>query len=155
MEALRSFARLSAGPLALVAFFLPWVHGEGILRYESYSGFDLVRIATILAQLDLAPDQRMALFAARCLLIAVPVAAIWRTLLAPAHSWHWGYRVAGVYLVISGVGLAGVGLVRSGGFAPPPGLAMMFCSALAIVATSIRFSSHPVTKAASLDSSPY
>jgi hypothetical protein len=146
MENLRSFTRLAAGPLALLAFFLPWTHGVGILRYESYSGFDLVRLATILGQLDLAPSQGIALFAAKCLLLAVPVAAVWRTLLSPVHSWHWGYRVAGVYLAIAGVGLGAAGVVSSGGVLPSPGLGLLSCASLMILVPNVRLSLHSLAQ---------
>ena len=60
-----SVVRMAAGPLALLAFLLPWTHGPGALAGESYTGLDLVRLARVLQGLHLPAAQSATLVAAR------------------------------------------------------------------------------------------
>lgn len=130
--------RLAAGPLALAGFLLPWTHGPGVLAPEYYSGFDLVRLTGVLQQLDLPAAQSVTLIAVRVLLVGMPVAAVWLTLLAPAHRWHPVYPVAGAYLVLATAGLLIIALFRIGIAIPTPGLALLLASAAAIVVPWLR-----------------
>jgi hypothetical protein len=103
----------------------------GALRYETYSGFELVGLTSVLQQLELPASGRVALHITRGLLLAVPVAAVWMTLLAPTHRWHWGYRLASVYLIVAGVGLAAFGLIRLGPSIPMPGIGLLLLASVA------------------------
>jgi len=74
----------------------------------------------------------------RAALVAVPVAAVWITFLAPAHRWHWGYPVAAAYLVAVTAVVAAVGILRAGIAAPMPGPALLVTSSAMVLAPGLR-----------------
>jgi len=110
-----------AGPAVLVGYFLPWLRGSGPLTGEAFSGFDLVRLAGVLPLLMAAPGGGPALLVLRMAIVAVVVAAVWLTLLAPAHRWHVAYAASGWYLVLALLALLAVHLDREGMTWPPAG----------------------------------
>jgi hypothetical protein len=124
---------LLAGPLALVAFFLPWTSGPGILAIETYSGFDLVRVTGVLQSLELPAAEGATLVAVRVLLLAIPVAATWVTILAPAHRWHWAYPAAAAYLVAITPAILLARLLITGDVLPSPGLALLVLASMLLV----------------------
>ncbi len=130
-------ARMLVGPLTLVAFFLPWTHGPGVLSQETYSGFELVGFAGRLEGLDVAPSASV-LWSARLLILGVAIAAAWHTLLAPLARWHFAYPVSGWYIVVSAVIAAVIGLNRVGVRWPPTGLAIWLIAAALFVALEVR-----------------
>ena len=137
---LRSLGLLAAGPMALWSFFfLPWTTGKSALGSGPYSGYELVQLTGILGQLNLPAGQEIALALIRILLIAIPVAGVWVTLLAPAHRWHWGFRLACAYLVIAALLLVALSVVRSGQVVPGSGVVLLLAAALAISASLFRF----------------
>ncbi len=131
-------ARVAAGPLALVGFFLHWTNGAGVLSGESYSGYDLVRLAGLLQRLDLPADKAATLYVVRGLLIVLPIAAAWLTLLAPAQRQHWAYATASGYVVIAAAVVAGVGFGLTGALVPAPGVALLLAAAVALLAPHVR-----------------
>ena len=128
-DTLRTIARLLAGPLALVGFFLPWAHGPGVLAATEFSGFKLVQFAVRLQLLDLAPGISGALLTFRLLILGVAVAATWLSVLAPGHRWHFAYRLSGWYIVVLAAVALALGLAKSGIEVPPLGFALWFAGA--------------------------
>ena len=124
---------MSAGPLALAGFFLPWASGPGALAGTEFSGFTMVGFAGRLQALDLSLTAGGTLLAIRLALLGVAVAAAWQTILAPAHRSHFGYGVSGWYLSVAALALGAIGLARSGLVVPPPGLACLFVAAAIFV----------------------
>lgn len=118
-------ARLAVGPLALVAFFLPWAHGPGPLAATEFTGYRLVGYAGRLQALDFSVSQGAALWSVRMVILAVAVAATWQTLLAPRHRSNPAYAISGWYLVVLAAGALGIGVVRAGVVVPPPGLLLL------------------------------
>lgn len=126
---LRSAARVVCGPLALAAFFLPWVRGSGLLAGYTFSGFDLVGFAGRVEQLDLGPLAGGGLWLLRALLVGVAVAAAWLTLLAPLAPRHPVCRLSGWYLALLAGALLAVEAAR-GDLSPlPSGLALWLAGA--------------------------
>ena len=118
-------ARIAVGPLALLAFFLPWAHGPGPLAATEFTGYRLVGYAGRLQALDFSVSQGVALWAARLLILAVAVAATWQTMLAPRHRANPVYPISGWYLVALAGAAFGIGLARAGVVVPPPGLLLL------------------------------
>ncbi len=135
--------RLAVGPIALVAFFLPWAHGPGPLAATEFTGYRLVGYAGRLQALDFSVSQGAALWSLRLLILAVAVAATWQTLLAPRHRSNPVYPISGWYLVaLAGVAL-GIGVARAGVVVPPPGLLLLgLAGALFTAAELSRARSH-------------
>lgn len=106
-----------------------------MLRAETYSGFELVRLTTILSELNLPTGPELVLTLVRVLLLAVPVAAVWMVLLGVAHRWHWGFRLARAYLVFAAVLLAVLGLAGSGEAVPEFGIVLLLVAALLSLAS--------------------
>jgi hypothetical protein len=124
-----ALVRLAAGPLALAGFFLPWTSGPGPLAGTEFTGFTLVGFAGRLQALDLSLTAGGILLAARLALLGVAVAAVWQTLLAPAHQGHFGYWISGWYLAAAALVLGGIGIARSGVMLPPLGLGLVMLGA--------------------------
>ena len=139
----RRHLRLAVGPLAMLAFFLPWAHGPGILAGEAYSGFDLVGFAGRLQALDLTFAQGATLWLTRLVILALPVAGAWQTVLAPLHRGHPAYAASGWYIAGFAVLLVGLGLLRSGVVVPPTGLALMAAAGACWVGGTLRTSLRP------------
>lgn len=144
-------ARLAVGPLALVAFFLPWAHGPGPLAATEFTGYRLVGYAGRLQALDFSLSQGAALWSARLVILAVAVAATWQTLLAPRHRSNPFYPISGWYLVALAAAALGIGVARAGVVVPPPGLLLLglagalFTAAEFTRARSSARSTHPGT----------
>ena len=130
--------RLRVGPLALVAFFLPWSDGPGVLSQETYSGFELVGFAGRLQALDLAPSASLALWSVRMLILGVAIAAAWHAVLAALARWHLAYPLSGWYVVAGAAVAAGIGLYRVGLELPPAGLGLWLLAATLFVALQVR-----------------
>lgn len=128
-SAVRSILPWLAGPLALGGFFLPWAHGSGLLTGATFTGFSLVRFTGDLQGLQLSWFEGGALWAARLVILGVPIAGAWQTLLAPRWRWHPAYALSGWYLVVFVLVAVVVGLVRSGVAVPPLGLGLEFVGA--------------------------
>ncbi len=109
---LRIGARVTTGPLALAAFFLPWLRGSRLLAGYSFSGFDLVGFAGRVEQLDLGPFAGGSLWLLRAILLGVAVAAAWQTLLAPLAPRHPVCRLSGWYLALLAITLLAVEAAR-------------------------------------------
>ena len=122
--------RLCVGPLAFAGFFLPWTHGVGPLAGTDFTGFRLFGFAGRLQALDLTPAQDGVLWLVRLLILGVAIAALWHTLLAPAHRGHRAYALSGWYLVVFATTAMLLGLLRAGITAPPLGLALLGASAV-------------------------
>jgi len=129
----RSWSRLAAGPLAFLAFFLPWAHGPGVLAGQSYSGFELVGFAGRLQALDLTIAQGATLWAVRLAILGVAIAGAWLTVLAPRHHWHPAYHASGWYIAAFAGLVVTLGLLRSGLAVPPAGLALLAAAGAAWV----------------------
>lgn len=129
--------RLSVGPLALAGFFLPWTHGIGPLASTDFTGFRLFGFAGRLQALDLTPAQDGVLWLFRLLILGVAIAALWHTLLAPAHRRHRAYALSGWYLAAFGAVAALLGLLRAGVTTPPLGLALLVVSATLFAALEL------------------
>lgn len=129
--------RLGAGPLAIAGFFLPWAHGPGPFAANEFTGFTLVGFAGRLQALDLSIAEGGLLWAIRLAILGVAVAGVWQVLLAPAHRRHVAYPASGWYLVGAAGVCLGVGVLRSGITAPPLGLALVVCSAVAFVVSRL------------------
>lgn len=140
---LAAAARLGAGPLGLAGFFLPWAHGPGPFAANEFTGFSLVGFAGRLQALDLSGAEGGALWAVRIAVLGVAIAACWQTLLAPCHRLHPAYPVSGWYLVAAAVACGAIGFSRSGFVVPPPGLALLACSALLFIVSSLVFYRSP------------
>jgi hypothetical protein len=139
LNAMLVVARVSAGPLVLSGFFLPWAHGAGPLAATVFTGFTLIGFAGRLVLLDLTPGQSVAVWAVRLLVLGVAVAAAWQTLLAPAHRWHPAYAWSGWYLVAGIVIALSAGVYRSGIVLPTSGLLLWLTGAgLFVVAEFFR-----------------
>lgn len=139
VERLQAAASLTAGLLVLGSFFLfPWIKGPAVLGSETYSGFELVRLATIFSELNLPTGPTLVLTLIRVMLLAIPVAAVWVMLLGVAHRWHWGFRLARAYLVFAAVLLAVLGLAGSGEAVPEFGIALLLVAALLSLASLTR-----------------
>jgi hypothetical protein len=150
---MRHGVRTAAGPFALAGFFLPWAHGPGVLAASEFTGFSLVAFTGRLQQLDLSVTAGAVLLAIRIAILMVAVCATWLTLLAPLHSWHFGYTLSGWYIVVLGLFAATIGLLRAGLEFPPIGLGLWLAGSVAFVATwlSERLRWHrPTTKPATL-----
>lgn len=109
----------------LAGFFLPWVHGPGLLDDRSFSGFRLVSFTGQLEDAGLAPLPELAWLGVRALLVFVAIAAAWQTLLAPRFRWHAAYRLSGWFLVVSGVGAVTFCASQWGLGAPLAGLVLV------------------------------
>lgn len=137
-------SRLAVGPIALVAFFLPWAHGPGPLAATEFTGYRLVGYAGRLQALEVSVSQGAALWFVRMIILAVAVAATWQTLLAPRHRSNPVYPISGWYLVaLAGVALS-IGVARAGVVVPPPGLLLLGLAGALFTAaelTSVRASS--------------
>jgi len=125
-----------AGPVAMVAFLLPWLHGPGPLASESYSGLGLVQLLGALAEAEPTPAGMAKFTALRCLVLGVAVSAVWLTLLAPRLRWHWGYRAAASYIVAASGILLIHALVSTRGN-PLPGAWVMPVASLLVVAPHV------------------
>lgn len=110
-----------AGPAVLAGYFLPWLHGSGVLAGQTFSGFDLVRLGDVLPLLVEVPGGEPVVRALRVASVGVVVAAAWLTLLAPAHRWHVAYAISGWYLVATLLLLLWVHIDREGTSLPPAG----------------------------------
>ena len=126
--------RLGVGPLALAGFFLPWTHGIGPLAATDFTGARLFGFAGRLQALDLTPAQGGILWLVRLLILGVAIAALWHTLLAPAHRGHRAYALSGWYLSAFSAVAALLGLLHAGITTPPLGLALLIAAA-AVFAT--------------------
>ncbi len=130
----RALARVAAGPLVFVGFFLPWAKGPGLLAATDFTGFKLVQFAGRLQLLELPVVVGSSLLGIRLLILMVAVAAAWLTVLAPLHRWHTAYWLSGWYLtVLAGLAVA-IGLAKSGVTVPPAGLALWLLGVLAFLA---------------------
>lgn len=90
--------RLAVGPLALVAFWLPWYDG-----YVSLNGPDIARVGRTWAS-GVAPGEGWTVLVAA---IALPVAAAVHLLLSAARAaWHPAYWLAAAVLVVLPAALA-------------------------------------------------
>ena len=69
------------------------------------------------------------LLAVRLSILAVVVAAVWHTLLAPAFHWHPLYAISGWYLTATGLSLAALTLLRGDIIHPPAGVLFMAAAA--------------------------
>ena len=121
---------MAAGPLVLVGFFLPWANGPGLLAASEFTGLRLIAFAGRLELLDLTMLENGSLWLVRLLLFAMVVAAVWNTLLAPAHRWHFAYAISGWYLVAIMALALGIGVARSGVVMPHLGLGLCGAGAL-------------------------
>ncbi len=122
-------ARICVGPLALAAFFLPWAQGPGPLAATEFTGYKLVSYAGRLQALDLSPSASGVLWTIRLIILAVAVAAVWQTVLAPWARHHPVYRWSGWYLVLLAAVCAALGIARHGVVLPPVGLALLLIAA--------------------------
>ncbi|MGK2965656.1 MAG: hypothetical protein ACSLFM_08605 [Tepidiformaceae bacterium] len=145
-------ARLAAGPLAFVGFFLPWATGTGPFAANDFSGYALVTFSGRLRALELDPGPTALLWAIHLAILGVAVAAAWLTMLAPFHRNHAVYRLSGWYVAtLLAVALA-IGLTRDGIVVPPLGLALwiagaaLFTAAQAIPAAARRVRRGPVSR---------
>ena len=141
-------ARICVGPLALAGFFLPWAQGPGPLAATEFTGYKLVGYAGRLQALDLSPSASGVLWAIRLIILAVAVAAVWQTVLAPWARHHAVYRWSGWYLVLLAAICAGLGVARHGVALPPMGLALLLAAAglfLAVELATARRSSAPLS----------
>lgn len=130
---LRALCRVAAGPLVFVGFFLPWAKGPGLFAATDFTGFKLVQFAGRLQLLDLPVAMGGSLLAVRLLILLVAVAAVWLTLLAPAHRWHAVYWLSGWYITgLAALALV-IGITRSGITFPPTGFALWLLGALAFL----------------------
>jgi large subunit ribosomal protein L11 len=102
--------RVLPGPLALVAFFLPWVTGPGMLASVDFSGASLLAFSGRLQSLDLAPGSEAALWALRAAFVGVPLAATWLTLLTALRLHGALATCSGGYLAVVAAGLGAAGL---------------------------------------------
>ena len=123
--------RLSVGPLALAAFFLPWAHGPGPLAATRFSGFTLVGFAGRLQSLDLGLIEGGALWVARLAILGIAIAATWQVVLAPWNHRHPAYSLSGWYIALLAALVLSVGLARSGVTVPPTGLLLLALSGAA------------------------
>jgi hypothetical protein len=98
------------GPLALAAFFLPWVTGPGMLASVDFSGASLLAFGGRLQSLDLAPGSEAALWALRAAVVGVPLAATWLTLLTALRLHGALATWSGGYLAVVAAGLGALGL---------------------------------------------
>ena len=122
-------ARVSAGPLVLVGFFLPWADGPGALAATEFTGYRLVGFAGNLRVLELPLVAGGAIALVRGLLVGLVVAAVWHTALAPRHPHYTVYRATGWYLVALAVAAALLGIARAGLEVPRPGLGLFVLGA--------------------------
>ncbi len=97
-----------------------------------------MRLAGLLQRLDLPADKAATLYVVRGLLIVLPIAAAWLTLLAPAQRQHWAYATASGYVVIAAAVVAGVGFGLTGALVPAPGVALLLAAAVALLAPHVR-----------------
>jgi hypothetical protein len=132
-----ALVRVAAGPLALAAFFLPWASGPGPLAGTEFSGFTMLGFAGRLQALDLSLAAGGVLWLIRLALLGVAIAALWQTLLAPAHRSHFGYPVSGWYLTVAALVAGAIGFARSGFVVPSAGLACLVLAAILFLAASI------------------
>lgn len=126
-------ARMCVGPLALAAFFLPWAHGPGPLAATEFTGYKLVGYAGRLQALDLSPTASGVLWGIRLLILAVAVAAVWHTILAPWWRHHPAYRLSGYYVAALAAICATIGVLRAGIEVPPLGLTLLLVAATVFV----------------------
>ena len=129
--------RLAVGPIALVAFFLPWAHGPGPLAATEFTGYRLVGYAGRLQALDLSLAQGAGLWVIRILILAVAVAAAWQTMLAPRHRAHPVYPLSGWFLVALSAACFAVGAARAGLVIPPLGLLLLGVAAVVFAAAEL------------------
>lgn len=130
---LRALCRVAAGPLVFVGFFLPWAKGPGVFAATDFTGFKLVQFAGRLQLLDLPAAVGGTLLAIRLLILLVAVAAVWLTILAPAHRWHAIYWLSGWYISgFAAIALV-IGIAKSGISFPPAGFALWLLGSLAFL----------------------
>jgi hypothetical protein len=120
-----TLVRLSVGPLAMAAFFMPWAHGPGPLAATQFTGFTLVGFAGRLQALDLSLVDGGILWFARLAILGVAVAAAWQIVLAPRHRYHAAYPASGWYIAALAATTLAIGALRSGVTLPPSGLALL------------------------------
>ena len=75
-------ARLAVAPLALLAFFLPWVEGPGVLRGQTFSGYELLDAATVVQAAGIDGSTTAWATLARVVLVAFAVVAVSNGMLA-------------------------------------------------------------------------
>lgn len=130
-------ARLSAGPLALAGFFLPWTEGPGGLASVDFSGYGLARFSGRLMDLELGLTWTAALVAFRVLIVGVAVAATLQALLSPVFGWHRAHTISGWYLVVAAPAAFGLCLALSGGLVVGPGVMLLIAGALAFASGEV------------------
>ena len=126
---LLTLARVTAGPLALAGFFLPWADGPGALAATEFTGYRLVGFAGNLRVLELPLVTGGAIALVRGLLVGLVVAAVWHTALAPRHPHYAVYRATGWYLVVLAAAASLLGIARAGLEVPRPGLGLLVLGA--------------------------
>lgn len=133
-------ARLLVGPLAAVAFFLSWGTGSGPLAAIDFSGYRLVAFTGALDVLVDGAAPTALLTALRLAILAVVIAAVWHSLLAPVFRWHPLYVITGWYLVATGLALVILTVARGNLTHPPAGVLLMATAAalFALVELSAR-----------------
>lgn len=128
-------ARLVVGPLAAAAFFLSWGTGSGPLAAVDFSGYRLVAFTGSLNVLVDGAAPTALLASLRLAILAVVIAAVWNTILAPTFRWHPLYVISGWYLSAAGLALVTLTLMRGNVTQPPAGVLLM-AAAAAIFALS-------------------
>ena len=126
-----------AGPAVLAGYFLPWIRGSGVLAGQSFSGLDLVRLGDVLPLLVEVPGGNPAVLVLRVAAVGVVVAAVWLTLLAPAHRWHVAYAASGWYLVATLLLLLWVHIDRQQAAWPPSGAMAWLAGVACFVASEV------------------
>jgi hypothetical protein len=122
-------ARMTVGPLALVAFFLSWGTGSGPLAAVDFSGYRLVAFTGSLDVLADGAAPAVLLLLLRLSILGVAVAAVWQTLLAPIFRWHPMYAISGWYLAAAGIVLVTLTLSRGDVTSPPAGAVLLAVAA--------------------------
>jgi hypothetical protein len=121
--------RVLVGPLALVAFFQPWLRGSGRFAGLTFSGYRLVGFTGRLEALDLGAVPFALLVVCRFLILGVAITAAWQVLLAPWWRSHRAYRASGWYLTLSAGLLAAVPSLAAGSVVLLAGPVLLLASA--------------------------
>ncbi len=100
-----------SGMAALVAFFLPWVEGEGPLAGLPFSGYELVGYTGALRQLESLNPAFVT--GAQLSTLLVAVAATWLGILAAVDAWRPLRRACGGYLLAAGTVLLACNIVQA------------------------------------------